>query len=132
MLNQSIDAQQFKTLTSNRLDLGVLLKGLSLVFQNQNSGKRFLDFIFKKVDADKIYFTSKDQPVNIGTSNLLFDILNAIQSALLSTTSALSFVIPKIEDYIDKHKENIKKLITDNLTNLLKKYLPTSNKNFKW
>ncbi|WP_434341879.1 STREFT protein [Mycoplasma putrefaciens] len=123
LLNQSTNAQQFKVLTNGGLDLGVLLKGLSLVFQNQNSGKRFLDFIFKKVDADKIYFTSNNQPINIGTGNLLFDILNAVQSALLSTTGALSFVIPKIEDYIDKHKENIKKLITDNLTNLLKKIL---------
>ncbi|SYV96327.1 Uncharacterised protein, partial [Mycoplasma putrefaciens] len=35
LLDQSASAEQFKALTTGSLDLGVILKGLSLVFQNQ-------------------------------------------------------------------------------------------------
>ncbi|AGJ90606.1 STREFT protein [Mycoplasma putrefaciens] len=129
LLDQSASAEQFKALTTGSLDLGVILKGLSLVFQNQESGNRFLDFIFKKVDPSKIYFTSKDQPANIGTGNLLFDILNAVQASLLSITGILDFVIPKIEEYIKQNTDKVKELIIKSLTDLLEKFIPGGNNN---
>ncbi|AEM68906.1 STREFT protein [Mycoplasma putrefaciens] len=127
LLSQSASADQFKSLTKGGLNLGVLLKGLSLVFENQEHGNRFLDFVFKKADHSKVYFTSEKQPPNLGTGNLIFDILNAVQSVLLSKTGPLKSVIPKIQEYIQSKKQDIKDLITKTLTHFLNKYIPGGN-----
>ncbi|AGJ90608.1 STREFT protein [Mycoplasma putrefaciens] len=132
LLEQSATAEQFKTLTSGGLNLGVILKGLSLIFEDQKSGNRFLDFIFKKGVYSRIYFDTTNPPDNIGTGNLLFDILNTVQSSLLSAKGALKSVIPRIEEYIKENKEKIKTLITKTLTDFLNKYLPTNNDNLWW
>ncbi|WP_369024468.1 STREFT protein [Mycoplasma capricolum] len=121
LLEQKVENLHFLALIKNKLDLNILINGLAKVLKDKKSFNRFYDFIFMRFDKNKIFNNSNSILSNTGTGNLIFDLINWIESKLNTISNLLDILVKFIEHSIND--SSIKKTIEERIISITKKKL---------